>query len=173
MRKLIVLSLLVFILTGCKAEESYETMMDGAVEPVHEKMHIMVNLPEEAAMQTMAAEDSGSVYFCKDYVLTVQTLPGGDLHKTVTETTGFTPDQLSVIATARGDTKCYDFVWTCLGENGDQVGRCAILDDGNYHYVLTAMADEEPAGRLSKEVWNGIFDSFHLIAQEDVVSSGS
>lgn len=174
MRKLVVIGLLAVLLCGCKGQESYETMMDGAAVPAEaEEMHIMVNLPEEAAKQAMAIDDSGSVYFCEDYILTVQTLPGGDLQKTVQETTGFLPEQLSMIETAQGNAKRYVCVWTSLGENGNQVGRCTILDDGNYHYVLTAMADEDKAGALSSGVWDGVFSSFRLIAHEDVVSSGS
>lgn len=174
MRKIIVIGLLLLMLTGCGGEESYETMMDGAVEPVQaERMHIMVNLPEEAAKQAMDSEDSGAMYLCEDYVLTVQTLPGGDMQKTILETTGFTPDQLPMIETAQGDAKRYVCVWTSLGENGNQVGRCAVLDDGNYHYVLTAMADEDKAGELAEGVWDTVFSSFRLIAPEDVVSSGS
>lgn len=174
MRKLIVIGLLLLMLTGCKGEESFETMMDGTPEPVQaEKMHIMVNLPEDAAKQVMSSDESGSAYLCEDYVLTVQTLPGGDLSKTLLETTGFTPEKLPLIETVQGDIKRYVCVWTSLGENGAQVCRCTVLDDGNYHYVLTAMADEEKAGELSSGVWETVFSSFRLIAPEDVVSSGS
>ena len=174
MRKLVILGLLLLLLSGCKAQEAYETMLDTLQELEQAvPMEIMVNLPEEAAKQAMSSEDSGSVYFCEDYVLTVQTLPGGDLRKTVLETTGYEMEQLSMIETVQGDAKRYVCVWSCVGENGDQVGRCALLDDGNYHYVLTAVADEEKAGRLTEDVWDDVFRSFRLIAPEDKVSSGS
>ena len=78
-----------------------------------------------------------------------------------------------MIETAQAGAKRYVAVWTSAGEAGNQVGRCAILDDGSYHYVLSVMADEQDAGRLSEGVWKEIFASFRLIAPEDVVSSGS
>ena len=174
MRRLMVIVLLAVMLCGCKGQESYETMMDMLQQPEQaEKMVIMLNLPEEAAEQTMNTEESGSVYCCDDYVLTVQTCQGGDLQKTILETTGFTPEQLPVIETVQGNTKRYVCVWTAVGETGNQVGRLAVLDDGNYHYILTAMAEESAAGKLSEEVWDSVFSSFRVVKAEDVVSSGS
>lgn len=174
MRRLMAIMLLSVILCGCKSQESYETMMDTMQQPEQaEKMVIMLNLPEEAAKQTMNTEESGCVYFCDDYVLTVQTLQGGDLQKTVLETTGFLPEQLPIIEMLQGNTKRYVCVWTAAGETGNQVGRMAVLDDGNYHYVLTAMAEEASAGKLSDAVWDEIFSSFRVVAPEDEVSSGS
>ena len=174
MGKLMVIGLLLAVLCGCAKQESYETMMDAASEPKQaEKMVIMVNLPEEAAKQAVLSEETDAVYLCDDYTLTVQTLPGGDLQKTLLETTGFLPEQLSLIETAQAGAKRYAGVWTSAGEAGDQVGRCAVLDDGSYHYVLSVMANEKDAGRLAEGVWKDIFASFHLIAPEDVVSSGS
>lgn len=174
MGKLMVMGLLIALLCGCTNQESYETMMDASLQPMQaKKMEIMVDLPEEAAKQAITTEESGSVYLCDEYMLTVQTLPGGDLQKTVLQATGFLPEQLPMIETAQAGVKRYICVWTSAGEAGDQVCRCAILDDGSYHYILTAMADEEDAGRLSESVWREIFASFRLIAPEDVVSSGS
>lgn len=174
MRRLMVILLLSVILCGCKSQESYETMMDTPQQPEQpEKMVILLNLPEEAAEQTMNAEESGSVYFCDDYVLTVQTRQGGDLQRTILETTGFLPEQLPIIETMQGNLKRYVCVWTAAGETGNQVGRLALLDDGAYHYVLTAMAEEACAGKLSEEVWDSVFGSFRAVSPENVVSSGS
>lgn len=174
MRRLLVIAVLGALLCGCKGQESYETMLDGMQGPEQpEKMVIQLNLPEEAAEQTLGTEESGAVYFCDDYTLTVQTRPGGDLRQTVLETTGYLPEQLSMLETAQENAKRYVCVWTAVGENGNQVGRLAVLDDGAYHYILTAMAEESVAGKLSGEVWDDVFSSFRLIAPEDVVSSGS
>ena len=174
MRRLTVIVALAAMLCGCGSQESFETMMDLPQEPVQaEQMVVMLNLPEQASMQTMGTEQTGSVYFCDDYVLTVQTLPGGDLRKTVMETTGFAPEQLPMIETVQGDAKRYMCVWTSAGETGNQVGRLTLLDDGSYHYILTAMAEESVAGKLSEGEWEQVFSSFKLIAPEDVVNSGS
>ena len=41
------------------------------------------------------------------------------------------------------------------------VGGKFILDDGSYHYVLSAMTDADNA-REYGEMWNGMFESFTL-----------
>ena len=174
MKKMIILGLLAVLLTGCGGEKSYETVTDGFIEPPQgTKMEIMLQLPDEAAEQTAGMDGSSRVYFCQDYILTLQTLQGGDLQNTVQQTSGFLPEALSIIETEQNGVKRYNFVFTCLGENGNEVARCAILDDGSYHYVLTAMADETVAGKLGEGAWNTIFQSFRLISPDDKVSSGS
>jgi len=54
------------------------------------------------------------------------------------------PKMIQVIKTAQDTYERYDFVWTAAGEDGLQTGRACILDDGNYHYALSAMAEENP-----------------------------
>lgn len=174
MRKLWVLLLLAALLTGCKAQQELETVMDSPALPKQaEKMHILISLPENAASAVMTSEEAGTVYFCDDFVLTMQTTQSGDLHRTVADTTGYTYDRLPIMETVQGAAKRYDCVWTAAGENGDQVGRCAILDDGNYHYVLTVMADADLSGELTENLWNDVFSSFQIVKQDDAINSGS
>ena len=174
MKKLLMILLLCAVLAGCSPKEAYETVSDAVVEPTQAKqMQIVFSIPEDATRQVMEGEDTAQVYFCEDYTLTTQVVESGDLQKTIQETTGFLPEQLSVIQLQQDDAKRYSFVWTAATDTGNQVCRCALLDDGNYHYILTAMADESKAGTLSREVWQEIFRSFRLMAPEDVVSSGS
>ena len=45
------------------------------------------------------------------------------------------------------------------GEGGDRVGRCVLLDDGHYHYVLTVLMDAGLAGDLAESV-NALCASF-------------
>ena len=174
MKKCWLILLLVLLLCGCGKQETLETVMDSAVAPPPaEPREVYVSLPQNAAKQTMALEDSGNLYFCGDYTVTLQTVPGGDLQKTFLETTGYSQDQLSVMQTEQPDYKCYRCVWTAAGENGDQIGRCTILDDGNYHYILTAMADAEKAGLLTNGAWEDIFDSFCFTLPEEQTNFGS
>jgi hypothetical protein len=174
MKKLLLVSVLALLLTGCSKPETMETVSDKLEEPViGKKMEAVFQLPEEATLETMKNEENGAVYFCQDYVLTAHTTQSGDLKKTVQDTTGYPPENLCVIQTMQGDVKRYSFVWTAVGEQGQQVGRCVILDDGSYHYVLTAMADAEKAGILSRDQWQDVFSSYHLADPQDIVSSGS
>ena len=168
MKKCWIVLLSVLLLCGCGNKGALETVMDSPVAPPQaEPREVYVALPQDAAQQTMTSEDSGNIYFCGDYTVTLQTVPAGDLQKTFLDTTGYTKEQLSVMQTEQADYKCYRCVWTAAGERGDQIGRCTILDDGNYHYILTAMADAETAGQLTNGAWEDIFDSFCFALPEE------
>ena len=85
----------------------------------------------------------------------------GDLEKTVNELCGYSADTLQLLQSREGELKRIDWVWTCAGEGGDQVGRAMVLDDGSYHYCLTAMADADVVGTLEDQ-WNRVFTSFAI-----------
>lgn len=164
----------VLLLAGCSPSPELETVSDIVVQPKPgEMMEMVINLPESAAAAVMTLEEAGTVYFCDDFVLTMQTVESGDLHRTLIDTTGYAPDQLPVMETLQGDAKRYDCVWTAAGEAGDQVGRCAVLDDGNYHYILTVMASAEKSAELTETVWNGLFSTFRIAPVEEGLNSGS
>ena len=92
----------------------------------------------------------------------LQTVASGDLSKTVEQTSGFSMEDLTVIQTGTGEIRKYEFVWTTNSEEGSRIGRATILDDGNYHYVLSATV---PSDKIEEyqEIWNGIFESFKLL----------
>ena len=174
LRKLWLVILLGVLLCGCKQTADFETVMDATVTNVPaEKMDVFVNFPEDAANEVMTTEDSGTIYLCDNYTITVQTVPGGNLKSTVQNATGYTPEQLALIETVQGNYKRYCGTWTAVGETGEQVGRCIILDDGNYHYVLTTMADAQIAGKLLQGDWNELLNSFRIVLPEETVNSGS
>ena len=81
--------------------------------------------------------------------------------KTIREVTGFSADRLTLMETEKDGFSCHSCVWTAAGEGGDQIARTVILDDGNFHYAVTAMADSDAAGQLS-DVWLHIFRSVSL-----------
>ena len=145
MKRYLVIALAMLMLSGCGAAETYETMADELIQSVMvEPKDIQLQLPEEAILPAMESEN-GTIYICKDYDVTVQTLPGGDLRQTVLEISGYTPEELTLMETEAGDMIQYDFVWTSAADGGEQVNRASILDDGSYHYVLTAMTDAKLA----------------------------
>ena len=150
----------VCILTGCKAQP-YETVTDvWSPEPLPAAKEIILDLPNEIATPTMEQGEE-TLYLCNRYTLTTHITEGGDIQDTILQTTGFTMEQLSPMATQASDYKRYDCVWVAAGENGDQICRATILDDGYYHYILTASTESSGAGKL-QETWQGIFDSFTL-----------
>lgn len=162
MKKLMVLLVLVLAMTGCASVETFEKMED--VYSPQENIapsKISILLPEEQDITFMDGE-TGKIYLCSDFDVTLQTLPAGDIAGTMKELTGYSDAELMVVQTMSGSLKKYESVWSGLGEEGEQVGRLIILDDGNYHYCLTVMADAENAGSLQAQ-WQAVIDSFELV----------
>jgi len=161
MKKLVLFVTLALFLTGCGSSETFETVADELLQEVAAQVReIRMNLPEDSVMPAMESEN-GMIYLCGDYDVAAQTLPSGDLEATVRIVSGYGLDDLTLIQTASGELDQYEFVWTTAGELGQNIGRATILDDGNYHYVLSATIDAELIEEY-QEVWNGIFESFHL-----------
>ena len=161
MRKLLLFVALTLLLAGCGASETFETVADEMLQEVAvQAREIRGELPEDSVLPAMEAE-KGKIYLCGDYDVAAQILPSGDLEATVRSISGYGIEELTGIQTASGELDQYEFVWTTAGEMGQNIGRATILDDGNYHYVLSATIDAGLIGEY-QEVWNGIFESFHL-----------
>ena len=156
MRKLWAVVALMILLVGCASQDTMETVSDEAVIAMATVRNIRVELPEETVMPVMET-DTGEIYICRDFEVSLQTLPGGDLDRTVETLTGFGVEDVTVMQT--GDR--YDLIWSCAGELGTEVGRARILSDGGYHYCLTAQASEENAEEC-RAMLSGMFESFGL-----------
>ena len=162
MKKLGILLMVILLLTGCAAQETFETVSDNIVQSVMgQERQVELKLPSHASTPVVNSDDGGKLYLCDGYVLMVQTLSAGDLDRTVRSLSGFGASQVTLMETATQDAKRYEWVWTAAGEGGDQMARALVLDDGSRHYCLTAMADAQTAGVLEAE-WSDIFSSFRL-----------
>ena len=172
MKKVFALLFAMICLTGCKAQETFETVEDIIpAEPVAAPKQFFVSLPDDAVTPTFQ-DKSGEIYVCQDYSITKQIAESGDLAKTIRDLTGQTQEDLQVIKTIHDMFERYDFVWTATGEEGLQLGRACILDDGNYHYTLSTMTREERAGALRQTIQD-VFDSCKLLDPEVNLSTGS
>ena len=159
--KIILLMLLAVLLAGCGKTEVYETVNDEMVQSVSaQPREILFDLAQEPVMPAMES-DSGTLYLCGDFDVLVHTCQSGDLQNTVKEVSGFLPEELTVIQTGNGEVDRYEFVWTSATDLGQQIGRATVLDDGAYHYILSATVDAELIEEY-QEIWNGIFESFQL-----------
>ena len=161
MKKCLLIFAMLLFLSGCGAEETMETISDDIVTPVIAQMRQMfVELPEEAASP---AVESGSdrLYLCENYEISIQTMESGDLSTTIQTVCGYDLDDLTVMHTMQDGADCYEFVWSTMMEQGEFVGRAKILDDGNYHYILTVLGQAEKA-RSNHPVWLHMFDTFTL-----------
>lgn len=161
MKKCCLFLILALLLTGCGTAETFERVQDEGEVPVMAQMRaVNLECPESAVIQVMESEQQ-KLYLCGEYTLTVQTFASGDLNRTIRDLCGYEAQVVRPVETRTGELRRIDWVWTAMGEGGDQVGRALVLDDGNYHYCLTAMADADIAGSLAGE-WNGVFSSFSL-----------
>lgn len=152
---------LALVLSGCGAAETFETVADVYLAADRsEHRAVTVALPKDASSPVIQGEN-GKLYICDSYELWLQTLPGGDMERTVKTISGYGRSDLSVLEQEAGEVRRYDFVWTSAGEQGSKICRAAVLDDGAYHYVLTAMCDAADAGEVRSD-WNGVFQSFGL-----------
>lgn len=148
------------LLCGCASGEPLETVADEYIPDIPAARQILVQLPDEAAVPAVEG-DAGRIYLCDDYEIVIQTLSAGDMDATIRELSGYERENLTVLHTEKDGLDRYDFVWAAAGEQGDQVGRAAVLDDGNYHYTLTVL---RPADMVEKSqiVWRTVFESFTL-----------
>lgn len=159
LKRLVWPMLLMSLLCGCRAEETLETVNDEWVVPaMAQPREISVRLPEDAVSPVLEQEGR-QIYMGLGYEIMLETMESGDLNKTLRTLSGYDPQQLTVVETSQDGAKRYDFVWTTTGESGSRLGRGAILDDGSYHYCMTALRD---AGD-TQIPWRDLFGSFALI----------
>lgn len=162
MKKCWIVVLAALLLCGCSEPQDFETMSDVYdMTQLPEASQVSFFVPEDAAAEVMENGEAGTLYFCEDYCIAVQTMHSGDLEATLRSVTGFSREKLQVIERRTGDHCRYECTWASAGEGGDQVGRAVILDDGNYHYVLSVMASAADAGDLT-QTWQSLVDSFTL-----------
>ena len=151
------------LLTGCSQPQTFETMSDVYYEPKAPAADtITFSVPQDAAVTVMENGESGTIYLCDGYCIVTQTVAAGDLDATLRNVTGFPREKLQIIQREQGNTARYECAWAAAGEGGDQVGRAVILDDGDYHYVLSVMADASAAGELMQQ-WQVLFDTLSIV----------
>ena len=163
MKKLSFVVLTMVLLCGCSQPKTFETMSDVYYEPEAEKAGtITFSIPADAAVTVMENAEHGVLYLCDEYCIVQQILPSGDLDATVRSVTGYPKKNVKIMQREVGESILYSCVWASAGENGDQVGKAVILDDGGYHYVLSVMADADIAGKLADQ-WRNILDTFSIV----------
>ena len=161
MKKIWCMLLVSLLLTGCGAEETFETVADEIVQSVlAQPREITIRLPDNAVAPVLESAQR-QVYMSEEYEIMIETLESGDLQATIRELSGYEKDQLTVLETQVQDVTRYEFVRACAGERGDRLGRAVILDDGDYHYCLSGLRDAQT--EKSQIVWSDVFASFALV----------
>lgn len=159
MKKLCLILVFSLLLTGCSAEQTMETIADDHLQSVMQEQREVILELDEAAVALQG--ETGTMYLCDGYEVSVEIYAAGNLNETFHTITGFGCDELTVLETAAAGAARYECVWTAVGEAGDLVCRAAVLDDGVHHYCVTATAAAEN-GQVLQEVWEVIFESFAL-----------
>ncbi len=162
MKKCGVLFLCMCLLSGCHSVETMETIGDEyLVSSMCAPQELVLQLPATAGKHVLSSDERNAIYFCDGYSLSVETMEGGDLRNSVLRICGYDPQELTIIKTPKEVYNRYDWVYSVVGEEGIQVGRSALLDDGCYHYCISVMADEMIVNDLSEE-WDAIFSSLDI-----------
>ena len=158
MKRWIWILLPVVLLSGCKAETTLETVADEWLVPaMAQPREMTVRLPEDTVLPVLE-QDGRQLYMGDGYELVLETRSSGDLEETIRQMCGFEKENLTVIRTRQEGEDRYDFVWTTVSEQGQQLGRGAVLDDGEYHYCLSVLRQDAP----TSVVWQDVFSSFAL-----------
>ena len=161
LKTVISLLLCILLLTGCGSAPVFEGMEDVyAPQTQPQPKELQLTLPKDAAAQTLSGE-TGKLYFCDGYELSLETLPSGDLNSTLQLLTGYGRDLLTIMETGTSTEKRFETVWVAAGEDSDRVGRLLVIDDGSYHYCVSVMADVSEAGALQKS-WEALFSGVVL-----------
>lgn len=162
-----IVAALCLVLCGCGAEPTVETISDElVVSAMAQPRQIQVDLPDNALAPVLES-DGEQLYFSEEYQIAVETLSGGDLSATVKALSGCDRERLTLVKTRQGTADRYDFVWAAAGEEGDLLGRAAILDDGSYHYCLSVLRPAQAAE--SQVIWRNVFDSFALAEESEAL----
>lgn len=161
MKKVLGLMLCAMLIAGCSVQETFETVSDDLAVSGSVAGQVLVSLPDNAEASTLVAEDGSELYLCDGYTITIHTMDGGNIDRTLQTLSGFSKDELTVMQTVRDGKNCYECVWTAVGEGEEQICRTVVLDDGAYHYAVTAMAGYTNAGDL-RDTWQEIMDSVEL-----------
>ncbi|MBO5891731.1 MAG: hypothetical protein J6Q30_03345 [Oscillospiraceae bacterium] len=156
-----VILLLSVVLCGCSNVKTFEVISDNIVDfpsPTPAKVHL--RLPDDATLSVMNGSD-GQSYEGDHYQIIVQTYPSGDLSQTLQLITGYSKNQLNVMEVTEDNLNKYLCAWSAVSEEGELVGRCAVLDDGRYHYCLSVLVDAQMSGEIREDI-DAIFADYSL-----------
>ncbi len=159
MKRLSLIFVLLALACGCARQTEFETLSDTLQYDSCEPSEMIFQLPEYVSMPVFADNSGNQIYICDDYSIETYIMPAGDLKKTVSEITGFDIKKVSMLETITDGIKRYDCSWSTAGEVALQTCRATIYDDGNYHYVLAVIGDQNAASKHSEQ-WKQIFKSY-------------
>lgn len=143
-------------LWGCSsgAAVTWETVTDSAEAAHSEPARFTMVLPTPGDGVWLDELSEGPLRICSGahWMLAVEALEASSLDELLLELTGKTQDQLTIITSHDQGFPRYDLTWACGGEDGLELRRCAILDDGQHYYVATAFLNSDSPEALHRIV---------------------
>ena len=163
MKKWMVGLILLFgvVLCACGRAETFEIISDVVVTgQLSEPAKISLRIPDDATLAVMSSTD-GQSYEGDHYQIIIQTYAAGDLNQTLQQITGYSSNQLKLMEVTTEAYGKYLCAWSSVSEEGELVGRCAVLDDGRYHYCLSVLVDAQKSGEMRGEI-DALFADYSL-----------
>jgi hypothetical protein len=155
--------LLSAMLCSCTNAEDFEVISDTVVDfQMQEPAKVKLKIPDDAALSVMGSGDRLS-YEGDHYQIIVQTLSSGDLDETLQIITGYSKKHLNPMKLTEENYNKYLCAWSAVSEEGEIVGRCAVLDDGRYHYCLSVLVGAQISGEMREEI-DALFANYSLAA---------
>ena len=156
-----VMLLLSVTLCACSGAETFEVISDNVVEyPAPTPAKVQLKIPDDAALSVMNSSE-GQSYEGDHYQIIVQTYPSGNLDQTLQLLTGYHKDQLKIMEISEENLSKYLCAWSSVSDEGELVGRCAVLDDGRYHYCLSVLVDAQMSGEIREDI-DALFADYSL-----------
>ena len=152
MKKWVIWVIAAAVLSGCSAQPAYETIGNAwaVSEPAAVQGTMNFALPDGAQMQTMG-DDTGAASYCVgQWEIWTQCYPGGDIRFTLEQVSGMSAEAMTIVSSQVHSMPCAQVAWTTNTQDGAQVVRTAVFDDGNYHYCISVSVPEADAGEAGE-----------------------
>ena len=169
MKRMIMISLLLALLTGCAAPQAIDvfTVDDELVQETAAPFSITFAVPTDAVLTVSSDDGLQKDYTAEDgrYSIRTEVRPGIDAKQAMLDMTGFSAEELSPIKTRRMGMTQYRFSW-CSGDDGG-VSICtgAVLEDQDACYCLS-FSTPEGCSKECRALQMQVMDSFSLFEDE-------
>ncbi|MBP3633136.1 MAG: hypothetical protein J6J43_00995 [Oscillospiraceae bacterium] len=171
MKKLITLSLVFLVLTGC-ARPVWETVSDTVPDvPVvawQEKAYnIELGLPQ--GVELLNSNAGWSLYTDEQGQLQIETgtFLAADLADAVKTISGYDEQELNILQTERFGLPEYQFAWVSASKEGSRVCRADLVMNGSDCYAVVCSTPEQAGNTFADEVRQTI-STFGLYMDEGV-----
>lgn len=164
---------MVWFLSGCTAQNTWETVKDvlpeEAVSVMEDAYRVWLDVPDDALL-ALASDDGTQMVYEQtegEYEITVQTFLSSEPESVMRRLTGFEPEQVQTLQTRRFGLPEYQFAWFTTGADGGWLCRADLLQDDVYCYAVT-FSVREGIGAKYAETAQQVFQSIAMNASVEL-----